>query len=108
MINDEVGVLVNEAYKNIILAKESLRINDISNATIYAKLAFNAAETAFFYPSMLSLLYFPDDQKYMDAVFFNFKLMLLKIYIFSVQICHLHSPVSADNDSGVLFHHCNC
>lgn len=66
MINDEVGVLVNEAYENIILAKNSLRLNDISNATVYAKLAFNAAETAFFYPSMLALLYFPNDQKYVS------------------------------------------
>lgn len=57
-------MVVNEAYENIILAKQFLRVNDIYNATIYAKAAFVASETAFYYPSMLALLYFPDDQKY--------------------------------------------
>lgn len=65
VINDEVGIAVNDAYENIILAKEYLRRNDIYNATVYAKNAFIASETAFYDPSMLALLYFPDDQKYL-------------------------------------------
>lgn len=69
VINDEVGVAVNEAYENIILAKQYLRQNDIYNATVHAKNAFIASETAFYYPSMLALLYFPDDQKYIRFFF---------------------------------------
>lgn len=63
MINDEVGVAVNEAYQHIIDAKEFLKINDIANATDHAKKAFIQSEKAFYYPSILALLYFPDDQK---------------------------------------------
>lgn len=64
VINDDVGRAVNEAYKNIVLAKYHLNTHDLTNAVKYAKLAFAASETAFFDPSLLALLYFPDDQKY--------------------------------------------
>lgn len=63
VINDDVGRAVNEAYDNIVLAKHHLSNNDLPNAVKYAKLAFAASETAFFDPSLLALLYFPDDQK---------------------------------------------
>lgn len=63
VINDEVGAAVNEAYENLLLTKQYLNENDIYNATFYAKKAFIASEVAFFHPSMLALLYFPDDQK---------------------------------------------
>lgn len=63
VINDEVGVAVNEAYQHIIDSKRYLKVNDILNATEHAKKAFIQSERAFYYPSMLALLYFPDDQK---------------------------------------------
>jgi len=64
VINDEVGIAVNEAYQHIIDSKDYLKVNDILNATEHAKKAFIQSERAFYYPSMLALLYFPDDQKY--------------------------------------------
>ncbi|KAG4067972.1 hypothetical protein HA402_010658 [Bradysia odoriphaga] len=64
VINDEVGIAVNEAYQHIIDSKGFLKVNDILNATAHAKKAFIQSERAFYYPSMLALLYFPDDQKY--------------------------------------------
>jgi GPI-anchor transamidase subunit S len=63
VINDEVGVAVNDAYDQILLAKHSLLENDLDNAVLYAKKAFVSAERAFFDPSLLALLYFPDEQK---------------------------------------------
>lgn len=63
VINDEVGAAVNDAYENLLLTKQYFSVNDIYNATFYAKKAFIASEVAFFHPSMLALLYFPDDQK---------------------------------------------
>lgn len=60
---------MNEAYNNIVLAKHHLKINDLTNAVRYAKLAFAASEAAFFDPSLLALLYFPDDQKYVFVSF---------------------------------------
>lgn len=64
MINDDVGREVNEAYSGIVLAKRYLLQSDLQKAVIHAKRAFAAAEKAFFDPSLLALLYFPDDQKY--------------------------------------------
>ncbi|XP_031632221.1 GPI transamidase component PIG-S isoform X2 [Contarinia nasturtii] len=64
VINDDVGLAINEAYDNIIKAKSHLLNNDLSNAVFYARLAFENSERAFFDPSLLALLYFPDDQKY--------------------------------------------
>lgn len=64
MIDDNVGRAINQAYENVVLAKDFLRINELEKAVIHAKTAFIAAETAFFDPSLLALLYFPDDQKW--------------------------------------------
>lgn len=63
MINDEVGVAINEAYINIVKAKSHLKQNHLIEAVTYAKQAFESSERAFFDPSLLALLYFPDDQK---------------------------------------------
>lgn len=63
VINDEVGLAINEAYINIIKAKSHLSNNNLDEAVVYAKKAFESSERAFFDPSLLALLYFPDDQK---------------------------------------------
>lgn len=44
-------------------SKRALELNDWSEAYKNAKLSFANAEKAFFDPSLLALLYFPDDQK---------------------------------------------
>lgn len=83
---------MNEAYNNIVLAKHHLKINDLTNAVRYAKLAFAASEAAFFDPSLLALLYFPDDQKYV-FVSFLFECNNYFIFLDKFQICDLHSTI---------------
>lgn len=63
MINDAVGLAINDAYVNIIEAKSHLKQNNLVEAVSYARKAFESSERAFFDPSLLALLYFPDDQK---------------------------------------------
>lgn len=63
VINDEVGLAINDAYMNIVNAKLFLEDNNLTEAVIYARRAFQSSERAFFDPSLLALLYFPDDQK---------------------------------------------
>lgn len=63
MIKENVGTAINEAYLNIVQAKSNLKQNNLIEAVTYAKRAFESSERAFFDPSLLALLYFPDDQK---------------------------------------------
>lgn len=63
VINDDVGRAINDAYVNIITAKAHLKQNNLTEAVFYARKAFESSERAFFDPSLLALLYFPDDQK---------------------------------------------
>jgi GPI-anchor transamidase subunit S len=64
VIDDDVGQAVNDAYDHILLAKQCLLDNELDTCVDYARAAFVAAERAFFDPSLLALLYFPDEQKY--------------------------------------------
>lgn len=63
VINDEVGHAITVAYENLVAAKERLAVNELQEALGYAKEAFRHSERAFFDPSLLALLYFPDEQK---------------------------------------------
>lgn len=63
VIDDDVGLAINEAYVNIVKAKSYLNRNNLIEAVHYARRAFESSERAFFDPSLLALLYFPDDQK---------------------------------------------
>ncbi|RVE47889.1 hypothetical protein evm_007403 [Chilo suppressalis] len=64
VITDEVGASINSAVESIQEASHLLAEGDIMNAYDTSKRAYLAAETAFMDPSLLALLYFPDDQKY--------------------------------------------
>ncbi|XP_059610001.1 GPI transamidase component PIG-S-like isoform X1 [Phlebotomus argentipes] len=64
VINDAVGQAVEDSYRNIVKALTALKANDLHLAVNLAKKAHEASETAFFDPSLLALLYFPDEQKY--------------------------------------------
>ncbi|CAG9791245.1 unnamed protein product [Diatraea saccharalis] len=64
VINDEVGASINSAVENIQKASVLAAEGDIIAAYETSKRAYLAAETAFMDPSLLALLYFPDDQKY--------------------------------------------
>lgn len=48
------------------MAKRYLQQANMDKAVVLAKQAFIASERAFFDPSLLALLYFPDDQKSKD------------------------------------------
>lgn len=63
VIDDHVGAAIKNAYENIVAAKESLLVNDLDEAVKFARTAYIAAELAFADPSLLALLYFPDEQK---------------------------------------------
>lgn len=63
MINDEVGASINSAVKGIQNASELMSTGRLLEAYEKSQRAFQAAETAFMEPSLLALLYFPDDQK---------------------------------------------
>ncbi|KAH9640550.1 hypothetical protein HF086_001599 [Spodoptera exigua] len=64
VINDEVGASINSAVESIQRASELMARGDLLQAYNMSQSAFLAAETAFMEPSLLALLYFPDDQKY--------------------------------------------
>ncbi|XP_055851996.1 GPI transamidase component PIG-S-like isoform X1 [Episyrphus balteatus] len=64
VINDDVGLAVNEAYEEILKAKLHLQNGDLLKASTHAKKAFASSEKAFFDASLLAQLYFPDEQKY--------------------------------------------
>lgn len=64
VINEEVGGYITSAVEKVKEAGEMLRSGQLAEAMETSQEAHIAAETAFSDPSLLSLLYFPDDQKY--------------------------------------------
>lgn len=81
VIGDHVGAEIHEAFENIVTAKQYLSINDISNAVKHARIAYIAAEKAFNDPSLLELLYFPEEQKY--AIYIPLYLPIMIPVLFS-------------------------
>ncbi|XP_014292645.1 GPI transamidase component PIG-S [Halyomorpha halys] len=64
VINEDVANSIDVAVKNVKKTVNALKRGDLDEAMEASSEAFSAAETAFSDPSLLSLLYFPDDQKY--------------------------------------------
>ncbi|KAG5892131.1 hypothetical protein JTB14_032353 [Gonioctena quinquepunctata] len=64
VISDEVGDKINVAVENADLAEEFLVKGEVDEGLKHGKLAFLNSEAAFCDPSLLALLYFPEDQKY--------------------------------------------
>ena len=64
VINDEIGEQVFQAVHSCQLADNLVKEGHLDKAFESSKKAFLAAEKAFFDPSLLALLYFPEDQKY--------------------------------------------
>jgi phosphatidylinositol glycan class S len=96
VIGDHVGAEIHEAYENVVEAKEFLKINDIQNAVRHARKAFVAAEKAFNDPSLLELLYFPEEQKY--AIYIPLYLPILIPVIFSLNSIRRFFKKSDDKD----------
>nr|XP_022903978.1 GPI transamidase component PIG-S [Onthophagus taurus] len=64
VISDEVALKVNTALENAQKAERFMEKGDVENGLAAAKVAYWFSEGAFSDPSLLALLYFPDDQKY--------------------------------------------
>lgn len=64
VINEDVASSINVAVTNVKKAVDALKLGNLDEAMEASSVAFSASETAFSDPSLLSLLYFPDDQKY--------------------------------------------
>lgn len=64
VINDDVGASIKSAVEHIELATQLLAAGNLVEAYRKSQSAYLAAEAAFMDPSLLALLYFPDDQKY--------------------------------------------
>jgi phosphatidylinositol glycan class S len=82
VIGDHVGAEIQKAYENVVKAKQHLATNEIHKAVKFARIAFIAAEKAFNDPSLLELLYFPEEQKY--AIYIPLYLPIMIPVIFSI------------------------
>ncbi|CAL8267903.1 unnamed protein product [Merluccius merluccius] len=64
VINDNIASQVSSTVTSLQLAIAELEAGNLGFALQYSKEAILASERAFFNPSLLHLLYFPDDQKF--------------------------------------------
>ncbi|KAM9321436.1 GPI transamidase component PIG-S [Gastrophryne carolinensis] len=64
VINDNVASEVYNAVSSVEIALSELEAGRLENAFKASKEAITSSEKAFFDPSLLHLLYFPDDQKF--------------------------------------------
>lgn len=64
VIIKEVGKAVTESVEAATKVLHCLERGQLEEALEYSKIAFETSEFAFTHPSLLALLYFPDDQKY--------------------------------------------
>lgn len=64
VINNDIAEQVYTAVNAITTAKKYAGEGKLSDALRHSKIAFDASETAFFDPTLLELLYFPEDQKF--------------------------------------------
>jgi len=64
VIIKEVGKAVTESVEAATKVLHCLKSGQLEEALEYSKIAFETSEFAFTHPSLLALLYFPDDQKY--------------------------------------------
>nr|XP_012135842.1 PREDICTED: GPI transamidase component PIG-S [Megachile rotundata]XP_012135843.1 PREDICTED: GPI transamidase component PIG-S [Megachile rotundata]XP_012135844.1 PREDICTED: GPI transamidase component PIG-S [Megachile rotundata]XP_012135845.1 PREDICTED: GPI transamidase component PIG-S [Megachile rotundata] len=64
VITDVVGNRINTALQLVETSTEQLAYGDLTRAFLSSKEAFVTAEAAFSDPTLLALLYFPEDQKY--------------------------------------------
>jgi len=64
VVLDHIGSLVQSSVENLNKAHEELQKGDYPASLLASREALRTAELAFFDPSMLALLYFPDEHKY--------------------------------------------
>ncbi|XP_058806069.1 GPI transamidase component PIG-S isoform X2 [Phymastichus coffea] len=83
VITEQVGRRISSALKLIHHATELLATGNLRDGFVASKQAFVTAEAAFSDPSLLALLYFPDDQKY--AVYIPLFLPVMIPVLFSLK-----------------------
>ncbi|KAF5303073.1 hypothetical protein FQR65_LT08402 [Abscondita terminalis] len=92
VISDCVAEKINLSVLNLKNAEEFLAKNNLKLGLEAAKVAFLNSEAAFRDPSLLALLYFPDDQKY--AVYIPLFLpIMIPVVMSVVTINRWYSPV---------------
>lgn len=64
MVSEEIRDLIIDAVDKGETSRSALLNGNLIDAYRDALLALKSAEKAFFDPSLLALLYFPEDQKY--------------------------------------------
>lgn len=64
VITETVGNRIKSALDLVTRSSEKLESGDLMEGFLLSERAFVTAEEAFTDPSLLALLYFPDDQKY--------------------------------------------
>lgn len=64
VINDDIGKEVELAVQSVKDSDKLLKEGKLEDAFLSSRTAIVASETAFFHPSLLELLYFPEDQKF--------------------------------------------
>lgn len=64
VINDQVADAIYTSVYSLEQAKQELANGNLQAALKSAKKSFEASETAFYDPTLLGLLYFPEDQKF--------------------------------------------
>lgn len=68
VITDVVGNRIKSALRLVHESAECLRRGDLERSFILSKEAFVTAEAAFSDPTLLALLYFPEDQKWVPII----------------------------------------
>nr|XP_002124261.1 GPI transamidase component PIG-S-like [Ciona intestinalis] len=64
IINDDVADSVFQSVAAIVEAKQAISVGNLTRAMSSSRDAFVSSQSAFFHPSLLELLYFPEDQKF--------------------------------------------
>ncbi|KAI9101209.1 phosphatidylinositol-glycan biosynthesis class S protein-domain-containing protein [Phlyctochytrium arcticum] len=70
VVMDKIQKLVSNSLKSLDQASQALHDRNYTSASIHARAAIVSSEAAFFDPTMVSMLYFPDEHKY--AVYMPF------------------------------------
>lgn len=63
MVSDQIKDAIVESVRKARDSKQAIEEGDWLKAYVDASSSFDNSEEAFFDPSLLALLYFPDDQK---------------------------------------------
>uniref|UniRef100_A0A2M4BID8 Putative gpi transamidase complex n=1 Tax=Anopheles marajoara TaxID=58244 RepID=A0A2M4BID8_9DIPT len=99
VINDEVGEAIHNAYLKVLEAKTQLLEGDLEQAALLAREAYTSAERAFFDPSLLALLYFPNEQKYAIYIPLFLPIMIPVVFSFNTIMKYFRKRKTSSTES---------